>query len=73
MFGPYFTKMGTIFMNTENSKTYKPHRFKLDLADKRNLKNLNKDVAYNLSTKKVVDKDKNGEIVPKFESVEVEI
>ena len=32
-------------MNTENSKTYKPHRFKLDLADKRNLKNLNKDVA----------------------------
>ena len=25
-------------MNTENSKTNKPHRFKLDLADKLNLK-----------------------------------
>ena len=37
--------MGTIFMNTENSKTNKPHRFKLDLADKLNLKNLSKDVA----------------------------
>ena len=29
-------------MNTENSKTSEPHRFKLDLADKRNLKNPNK-------------------------------
>ena len=26
-------------MNTENSKTNEPHRFKLDLTDKRNLKN----------------------------------
>ena len=26
-------------MNIENSKTNKPHRFKLDLADKLNLKN----------------------------------
>ena len=26
-------------MNTQNSKTNKPHRFKLDLADKLNLKN----------------------------------
>ena len=26
-------------MNTENSKTNEPHRFKLDLKDKRNLKN----------------------------------
>ena len=26
-------------MNTENSKTKEPHRFKLDVADKRNLKN----------------------------------
>ena len=25
-------------MNTENSKTNEPHRFKLDLKDKRNLK-----------------------------------
>ena len=25
-------------MNTENSKTNEPHRFKLDLADKLNLK-----------------------------------
>ena len=29
-------------MNTENSKANEPHRFKLDLADKLNLKNLNK-------------------------------
>ena len=32
--------METIFMNTENSKTNKPHRFKLDLTDKLNLKNM---------------------------------
>ena len=37
--------METIFMNTENSKTNEPHRFKLDLADKRNLKNPNKNIA----------------------------
>ena len=29
-------------MNTENSKTNEPHRFKLDLTDKRNLKNSKK-------------------------------
>ena len=32
-------------MNTENSKTNEPHRFKLDLADKLNLKNPNKNMA----------------------------
>ena len=32
-------------MNTENSKTNKPHRFKLDLTDELNLKNPNKNVA----------------------------
>ena len=32
-------------MNTENSKTNEPHRFKLDLTDKRNLKNPNKNMA----------------------------
>ena len=37
--------METIFMNTENSKTNEPHRFRLSLADKRNLKNLNKNIA----------------------------
>ena len=37
--------METIFMNTENSKTSKPHRFKLDLPDKLNLKNPNKNMA----------------------------
>ena len=37
--------METIFMNTENSKTSEPHRFKLDLTDKLNLKNLNKNMA----------------------------
>ena len=37
--------METIFMNTENSKTSEPPRFKLDLTDKRNLKNPNKNMA----------------------------
>ena len=37
--------METIFMNTENSKTNEPHRFKLDLSDKLNLKNRNKNIA----------------------------
>ena len=32
-------------MNTENNKTNKPHRFKLDLTDKLNLKNPNKNMA----------------------------
>ena len=31
--------------NSENSKTSKPHRFKLDLTDKLNLKNPNKNMA----------------------------
>ena len=38
-------KMGTIFMNTENSKTNESHRFKLDLADMLNLKNPMKNMA----------------------------
>ena len=37
--------METIFMNPENSKTNEPHRFKLNLAEKLNLKNPNKNVA----------------------------
>ena len=32
-------------MNTENSKTSEPHRFKLDLTDKLNLKNSNTNMA----------------------------
>ena len=32
-------------MNTENSKTNKPHRFKLDLTDKLYLKKSNKNMA----------------------------
>ena len=32
-------------MNTQNSKTSEPHRFKLDLTDKFNLKNPNKNMA----------------------------
>ena len=32
-------------MNTENSQTNEPHRFKLDLTDKINLKNPNKNMA----------------------------
>ena len=35
----------TIFMNTGNSKTSESHRFKLDLTDKLNLKNPNKNMA----------------------------
>ena len=37
--------METIFLNTKNSKTNGPHRFKLDLTDKLNLKNPNKNMA----------------------------
>ena len=37
--------METIFMDTENSKTNEPHRFKLDLTDKLNLKNPKKYMA----------------------------
>ena len=37
--------METIFMNTENRKTNEPHRFRLPLADKLNLKNPNKNIA----------------------------
>ena len=37
--------METIFMNTENSGTSEPHRFKLDLTDKFNLKYPNKNMA----------------------------
>ena len=32
-------------MNTENSKTNEPHRFRLTLADKLNLKDPNKNMA----------------------------
>ena len=41
-FNKRYLKMKTIFMNTENSKTNEPHRFRLSLADKLNLKNSNK-------------------------------
>ena len=37
--------METIFINSENSKTSEPHRLKLDLKDKLNLKNPNKIMA----------------------------
>ena len=39
------TKMVTIFMNSENSKTSDPHRLLLNLTDKMNLKISNKYVA----------------------------
>ena len=45
IFDQRYLKMKIIFMNTENSKTTKPNRFKLDLADKLNLKNPNKNMA----------------------------
>ena len=37
--------MGKKIMNTENSKANESHRFKLDLADKLNLKNPKKNIA----------------------------
>ena len=37
--------MEIIYMNTENSKTNKRHRFRLILADKRKLKDPNKNMA----------------------------
>ena len=37
--------METIFMNTKNSKTSEPRRFKLDLAEKLNLKDPKKNMA----------------------------
>ena len=37
--------METILLNTENSKTSEPQRFKLDLTDKVNVKNPNKNMA----------------------------
>ena len=37
--------METIFINTEDSGANEPHRFKLDLADKLDLKNPGKDIA----------------------------
>ena len=36
--------METIFMNTENSKKNEPHRFRLELTDKLNLKNPKKNM-----------------------------
>ena len=37
--------METIFMNTKNNKASESHRFKLDLTDKLNLKDLKKNMA----------------------------
>ena len=36
--------MEAIFTNTENSKTNEPHRFRLAIADKLNLKDSNKNM-----------------------------
>ena len=37
--------METFFMNSKNSKTNKPNRFKYDLIDKLDLRNSNKNMA----------------------------
>ena len=37
--------METIFMNSKNSRTNEPHRCKLDLTDKLNLKDPKKNMA----------------------------
>ena len=44
-FDQYCLKMETIFMNTDNSKSNDPYIFRLTLADKLNLKGLNKNMA----------------------------
>ena len=44
-FNQRYLKIETIFMNTGNSKTNEPPRFRLSLAYKRNLKNPNKNIA----------------------------
>ena len=38
-------KNGNNVMNTENSKTNEPHKFRLSLADKLNVKDQNKNIA----------------------------
>ena len=40
-----YKKMETFFLNSRNSKTNEPNRFKYDLIDKLDLKNPNKDMA----------------------------
>ena len=40
-----FIKLQNFFMNTKNSKTNEPNRFKYDLIDKLDLKNPNKNMA----------------------------
>ena len=40
-----FIKMENFFMNTKNSKTSEPYRFKYNLIDKLDLRNLNKNLA----------------------------
>ena len=37
--------MKTVFMNTENNKTNEPHKFRLTLSVKLNLKDSNKNMA----------------------------
>ena len=37
--------METIFINTENSKTSEPHKFRVNLTSKLDLKNPNKNIA----------------------------
>ena len=50
--------METIFMNTENSKTSEPNKFDLDLTDKLNIKDPNKNMALdNLSIGKKLEKN----------------
>ena len=44
-FDEYYLKMGTVFMNTLNSKTNESNRFMHQFTDKSNLKNPNKNMA----------------------------
>ena len=42
---PVAGKMNTTFMNSENSKTCDPHRLSLNLTDKTDLRQKDKDIA----------------------------
>ena len=61
-------KMETFFMNSKNSKTKEPNRFKYNLIDKLDLKNPNKNMALaNLSIYYTWKNVKNGNISTNLE------
>ena len=49
-------RMGTIFMNSENSETSNPHRLLLNLSDKINLKRSDKRLIYQILAYTIMEK-----------------